>query len=136
MKKSMSEVGVTPDLIQLYFRDIGSYQPLSHAEETKLIRQARQGNVQALQGLISANLRFVVRVAREYLNRGLSLGELVSEGNLGLMEATRRFDETRGCQVYYLCGLADPANHAPGACSGWPVDGNTGQSVPRPKGYG
>ena len=85
-----------PDSVQLYFNDIGSYQPLSQAEEAALIRRARGGDSEALQQLITANLRFVVRIARHYCNRGLSLAELISEGNVGLMLATRRFDEKRG----------------------------------------
>ena len=82
--------------METYWRDIDSYELLDRAEEIALARRARQGDAEARERLVTANLRFVVRVAREYTGRGLSLMELVSEGNMGLLTAVERFDETRG----------------------------------------
>ena len=80
----------------LYWRDIKASEPLSREEEIALFKRAKAGDEKARQALVQANLRFVVRVAREYHDCGLSLIELISEGNLGLLEAVQRFDETRG----------------------------------------
>ena len=80
----------------LYWRDIKDSEPLSREEEIALFKRAKAGDEKARQVLVRANLRFVVRVAREYHDCGLSLIELISEGNLGLLEAVQRFDETRG----------------------------------------
>ena len=80
----------------LYWRDIKDAEPLSREQEIELFTRARQGDEEARQNLVTANLRFVVSVARDYKDYGLSLLELISEGNIGLMEAIRRFDETRG----------------------------------------
>jgi RNA polymerase primary sigma factor len=84
------------DLEKAYWRDIENYAPLCREEEAELVRRARHGDDEARQQLITANLRFVVSVAKEYTGCGLSLVELISEGNLGLLEAVQRFDETRG----------------------------------------
>ena len=80
----------------LYLRDIRKYVPLSRAEEARLLAGARKGNRKALNQLITANLRFVVRVAGEYNGRGLPLSDLIAEGNVGLIRATRTFDSSRG----------------------------------------
>jgi RNA polymerase primary sigma factor len=84
------------DSIELYWRDIKDTQPLSKKKEVEYFKRAKAGDETARQALVHANLRFVVSVARDYKGFGLSLIELVSEGNLGLMEAIKRFDETRG----------------------------------------
>ena len=84
------------DPVFLYWQSIEYYQPLSREQEAALVRQARSGDEEALKKLVTANLRFVVSVAKEYAGYGLSMIELISEGNLGLMEAARRFDENRG----------------------------------------
>ena len=81
---------------ELYWRDIKGSEPLSRQKEAELFKKARAGDEHARQALITANLRFVVRVAREYKDCGLSLVELISEGNHGLLEAMKRFDESRG----------------------------------------
>jgi RNA polymerase primary sigma factor len=81
---------------ELYWRDIKDAEPLSREQEVALFTRAHQGDEQARQELVLANLRFVVSVAHEYKDYGLSLIELISEGNIGLLEAIRRFDETRG----------------------------------------
>ena len=84
------------DLLSAYWRDIRHCQPLNRSREAELVRRARDGDNDALYELVTANLRFVVSVAKRYTQYGLSLGELISEGNLGLIEAVKRFDETRG----------------------------------------
>ena len=80
----------------LYWRDIKDAEPLSREKEVEFFQLAGAGNERARQALVWANLRFVVSVARDYKDYGLSLIELISEGNVGLMEAVKRFDETRG----------------------------------------
>ncbi len=82
--------------LELYWNDIRHTQPLSRLQETEHFQRARADDEAARQALITANLRFVVSVAREYKEYGLSLVELISEGNVGLLEAVERFDETRG----------------------------------------
>ena len=84
------------DSIAAYWRDIQHFEPLSRQREGQLFGLARQGDQQAIDELVQANLRFVVRIAKEYNGRGLSFIELISEGNVGLIEAIKRFDETRG----------------------------------------
>ena len=83
-------------LTEIYWRDIRDTQPLSRRDEVDLFTRIKQGDEEAREKVITANLRFVVSVAREYKDYGLSLLELVSEGNVGLLEAVKRFDETRG----------------------------------------
>jgi len=82
--------------IDVYWRDIQHFEPLSRAKEIELIRRARAGDEESFHAMINANLRFVVSVAKEYSGLGLSFSELISEGNYGLLEAVKRFDETRG----------------------------------------
>ncbi len=86
----------TGDALEAYWRDIQHFQPLSRDQEVDLVRRARAGDQEAFERLVTANLRFVVRVAKEYTRCGLSFAELVSEGNCGLMDAVTRFDETLG----------------------------------------
>lgn len=85
-------------LTETYRRDIEHCERLSREEEVALSRKSRSGDEQARQQLIRANLRFVVKIAREYTGRGLSLVELISEGNVGLLEAVRRYDENYGAK--------------------------------------
>ena len=79
-----------------YLNDIGKIPMLSADEEAELARRIRQGDQDALDKLTKANLRFVVSVAKQYQNQGLSLSDLINEGNVGLMKAAKRFDETKG----------------------------------------
>src|SRR6476619_1892155 len=79
-----------------YLQEIGKVDLISADEEVKLAKRIREGDQQALEKLTKANLRFVVSVAKQYQNQGLSLGDLINEGNLGLIKAAKRFDETRG----------------------------------------
>ena len=79
-----------------YLEEIGRYPLIDRAEEVRLAVEAREGNDEALDQLVRANLRFVVKVAKRYRNQGVPLQDLVNEGNLGLMRAARKFDERRG----------------------------------------
>ncbi|MBK6950277.1 MAG: RNA polymerase sigma factor RpoD/SigA [Haliscomenobacter sp.] len=79
-----------------YLNDIGKIAMLSADDEAELARRIRQGDQDALDKLTKANLRFVVSVAKQYQNQGLSLSDLINEGNVGLMKAAKRFDETKG----------------------------------------
>lgn len=83
------------DEIKKYLEEIGGIGQITPEEEVKLAKQIRQGNQKALDKLTKANLRFVVSVAKKYQNQGLSLPDLIQEGNLGLIKAAQRFDETK-----------------------------------------
>ncbi|MCH7973113.1 MAG: RNA polymerase sigma factor RpoD/SigA [Bacteroidetes bacterium] len=79
-----------------YLQEIGKVNLLTPDEEITLAIQIKKGSREALDKLTKANLRFVVSVAKQFQNQGLSLGDLINEGNLGLIKAAKRFDETRG----------------------------------------
>ncbi len=82
--------------IEKYLADISKHELVSAEEETILAQKIRAGDQAALDRLVVANLRFVVSVAKQYQNQGLSLSDLINEGNVGLVKAAKRFDETRG----------------------------------------
>lgn len=82
--------------IEKYLNEIGKFEVLSPEEEQKLFRRLKEGDEEAFERIINCNLRFVVSVAKQYPNCGLSLNDLINEGNLGLIKAARRFDETKG----------------------------------------
>ena len=82
--------------LEKYLQEIGKVDLISPEEEVKLALRIKQGDQKALEKLTKANLRFVVSVAKQYQNQGLTLPDLINEGNLGLIKAAQRFDETRG----------------------------------------
>jgi len=82
--------------LEKYFQEISKVEMITAAEEVELAQRIRQGDQVALEKLAKANLRFVVSVAKQYQNSSMTLGDLINEGNLGLIKAASRFDETRG----------------------------------------
>ncbi len=86
----------TDESISRYFQEINKYPMITAEEEVELTVRIRNGDADALEKLVVANLRFVISVAKQFQNRGLSFSDLVNEGNLGLVKAAKRFDETRG----------------------------------------
>jgi len=82
--------------VNRYFLEINKFELISAEHEAELAARIRNGDMQALEKLVTANLRFVVSVAKQYQNKGLSFPDLINEGNLGLVKAAHKFDETRG----------------------------------------
>jgi RNA polymerase primary sigma factor len=91
-KKSSFEEGS----LDQYLRDISVYPLINREEEVRLAQRIRQNDQEALDKLVRSNLRFVVSVAKKYQNQGVSLSDLINEGNLGLIRAAHKFDETKG----------------------------------------
>jgi len=79
-----------------YLKEIGEHDLITREKEAELARRVKEGDQSALEELTKSNLRFVVSIAKQYQNQGLSLADLISEGNMGLIKAAQRFDETRG----------------------------------------
>ncbi len=96
MKISKQYTNRESQSLDKYLQEIGKVDLLTPAEEIDLAKRIKKGEQKALEKLTKANLRFVVSVAKQYQNQGLSLGDLINEGNLGLIKAAKRFDETRG----------------------------------------
>ena len=82
--------------VEMYLQEISQIQMISPEEEIMLTQRIKMGDQRALDALVEANLRFVVSVAKQYQHQGLSLADLINEGNLGLIKAAQRFDETKG----------------------------------------
>ena len=82
--------------LDMYLQDIGRVELITADEEVVLAQKIKNGDQRALDKLVKANLRFVVSVSKQYQNQGLSLPDLINEGNMGLIKAAQRFDETRG----------------------------------------
>ena len=82
--------------LEKYLQEIGKEELLTVDEEVELAQQIRKGDRKALERLTKANLRFVVSVAKQYQNQGLTLPDLINEGNVGLIKAAEKFDETQG----------------------------------------
>ena len=95
LQKIMSEVNID-DSVKMYLKDIGRVPLLTAEEELELAQKMADGDVEAKEKLINANLRLVVSIAKRYVGRGMSFLDLIQEGNLGLMKAVDKFDYTRG----------------------------------------
>ena len=96
MKISKQYTNHDSKALDRYLLEISKVELISHEEEIELAKEIKKGNQNAFERLVNSNLRFVVSVAKQYQNQGLSLGDLINEGNIGLIKAARRFDETRG----------------------------------------
>ena len=96
MAYSISDLSDEETTLRLYFDDIADSRPLSREREVALSERIDDGDMQARDELVSANLRFVIDVAKNYQNRGLSLSDLISAGNVGLLTAAERFDGAKG----------------------------------------
>ena len=95
----MSENVYNDKGLQQYLKDISKIPTLSREEENRLAIKAKNGDKEALNKLIESNLKFVVRVATKYQNRGLSFNELISEGNQGLIKAIEKFDPDKNIKL-------------------------------------
>lgn len=99
MAKSSSGLGRSNHLLDKYLQEIGQEDLISAEEEVILAQKMKKGGIEgekALEKMVRANLRFVVSVAKQYQSQGLSLSDLINEGNMGLIKAAKRFDETKG----------------------------------------
>jgi RNA polymerase primary sigma factor len=96
LKISKSITNRESEALEKYLQEIGREEMISTDEEVELAQRIRRGDRKALERLTKANLRFVVSVAKQYQNQGLTLPDLINEGNLGLIKAAEKFDETRG----------------------------------------
>lgn len=96
LKITKSITNRNSDSLEKYLHDIGKEELITPEEEVDLARRIKQGDQIALEKLTKANLRFVVSVAKQYQHQGLSLPDLINEGNLGLIKAAQKFDETKG----------------------------------------
>lgn len=96
LKISQSITERTDETLEAYLNDISKKNTVTPNEEVELARRIHEGDKEALEKLVNANLRFVVSVAKQYRNQGLPLSDLISEGNIGLVKAAEKFDETKG----------------------------------------
>jgi len=96
LKITKSITNRNSDSLEKYLHDIGKEDLITPEEEVELARRIKMGDQEALEKLTKANLRFVVSVAKQYQHQGLSLPDLINEGNLGLIKAAKKFDETKG----------------------------------------
>ena len=96
LKISKSITNRESQALEKYLQEIGHEERITAEEEVELAQRIKKGDRKALEKLTKANLRFVVSVAKLYQNQGLSLPDLINEGNLGLVKAAEKFDETRG----------------------------------------
>ena len=96
MAKAARPINESNRSLSQYLEEIGQFEPLHPSREVELAQAIKKGDRMAMKELVEANLRFVVSVAKDYQGQGLPLTDLINEGNLGLIKAAKRFDETRG----------------------------------------
>ena len=96
MAKAARPINESNRSLSQYLEEIGQFEPLHPSREVELAQAIKKGNRLAMKELVEANLRFVVSVAKKYQGNGLSLADIINEGNLGLIKAAKRFDHTRG----------------------------------------
>lgn len=96
---------------KIYFREIGHFDRITPEEEVRLAKRIRQGDDEARQRMIHANLRLVVKIALDYEGLGLPLPDLINEGNIGLMKSVERFDSGEGRQTFDVQLVVDQAGH-------------------------
>lgn len=94
--RKISSLTSEDDILDLYLKEISRTANISDAEEIELAERIKEGDQRALNRLVEGNLKFVVSIAKQYKNQGLSLNDLISEGNIGLIKAAEKFDETKG----------------------------------------
>lgn len=94
--RTLNKLSTESESLDQYLREISAYSLIDREEEIRLTRRSREGDSDALDTLVRANLRFVVSVAKKYQNQGVSLSDLINEGNIGLIRAAHKFDETKG----------------------------------------
>jgi RNA polymerase primary sigma factor len=113
-KNGSDRYAVTGDSLQAYLKKIEKIPLLTREEEVELATQAQMGDQEALDKLIRSNLRYVVSVARKYIGCGLSLADLINEGNIGLIQAAKRFDPARGVKfiTYAVWWIRQAIMHA------------------------
>jgi len=97
-KKKAKPSKVSSGSISMYLAEIGQFNPLPPEREVELAIKIQNNDERAMKELVEANLRFVVSVAKKYQGNGLSLADIINEGNMGLIKAAKRFDHTRGCK--------------------------------------
>jgi RNA polymerase primary sigma factor len=95
-KGSKRSLNYKDEILDVYLKEIDTYALITREEEYELAKEIKKGKQEALDKLVRSNLRFVITVAKRYQNRGLALTDLIAEGNLGLIKAAQRFDETKG----------------------------------------
>ncbi|SVB47001.1 uncharacterized protein METZ01_LOCUS199855, partial [marine metagenome] len=96
IKKKAKPSKVSSGSISMYLAEIGKFNPLPPEREVELAIRIQDNDERAMKELVEANLRFVVSVAKKYQGNGLSLADIINEGNMGLIKAAKRFDHTRG----------------------------------------
>ena len=116
LKISKSITNREDSTLDKYLQEITQERLLTAEEEIALARKIKEGDKDALQKLTRANLRFVVSVAKQYQHQGLSLPDLINEGNIGLIKAAEKFDDTRGFKFHFICSLVDSPKHYASSC--------------------
>ena len=115
-----------------YLRDVSRHELITPDREKELGARAQKGDEEAIQELARANLRFVISVAKKYQNRGVSLTDLIQEGNVGLVTAARKFDPEQGVKFISLRRVVDPAGDSRGAREPRPCGSRAAQPGQRP----